>query len=400
MRAMNLSNALVAAGHQVVLWSSAFSHQKKFQRENVGARQRLSDTLEIRLIASPGYKRNVGLGRLWDHAVLARNLKRALRDESDLPDVAFVGYPPIETAAVLVRWLRGRRIPSILDVKDQWPTLFLDPLPNALQPFGRAALAPYSYLAKRAMREATGLTAMAESFLAWSLAYTGRERRDTDAVFPLTSAPWKGSSEQLEVARRAWDARGVHKDPSMVRLSFVGSHMVSAFDFRPIREAAAALAGEGARVQFVICGDGPATPDIKALLAGLPNVVFTGWIDATQIEVLAERTQATLIPYRNIENYTTNLPNKVIDSLRLGLPLLSPLEGEVERLIDGQGVGMRYGSGPMRSLADCIRSLILEPGRGLAMRQNAQALYESKFSYQVVYGAFVKHLERLAAGRP
>ena len=29
MRAINLSNKLVEAGHDVVLWSSAFSHQEK-----------------------------------------------------------------------------------------------------------------------------------------------------------------------------------------------------------------------------------------------------------------------------------------------------------------------------------------------------------------------------------
>ena len=32
MRAMNLANALVAAGHKVVLWSSSFYHQEKRHR--------------------------------------------------------------------------------------------------------------------------------------------------------------------------------------------------------------------------------------------------------------------------------------------------------------------------------------------------------------------------------
>ena len=32
MRAMNLSNTLVALGHEVVLWSSAFFHQEKKHR--------------------------------------------------------------------------------------------------------------------------------------------------------------------------------------------------------------------------------------------------------------------------------------------------------------------------------------------------------------------------------
>ena len=32
MRAMNLANALVDKGHKVILWSSAFYHQKKTHR--------------------------------------------------------------------------------------------------------------------------------------------------------------------------------------------------------------------------------------------------------------------------------------------------------------------------------------------------------------------------------
>ena len=35
MRAMNLANELVKAGHRVILWSSAFSHQAKKHRSRV-----------------------------------------------------------------------------------------------------------------------------------------------------------------------------------------------------------------------------------------------------------------------------------------------------------------------------------------------------------------------------
>ena len=35
MRAMNLANTLVIKGHNVVIWSSAFYHQKKFKELNL-----------------------------------------------------------------------------------------------------------------------------------------------------------------------------------------------------------------------------------------------------------------------------------------------------------------------------------------------------------------------------
>ena len=106
MRAMNLANALVEKGHKVVLWSSGFYHQEKRHRSRSFEKIRINDKLEIRLIPSPGYKRNVSITRLVDHFVLALNLKKQLDLQKVLPDVAFVGYPPIESAFVMTRWLK------------------------------------------------------------------------------------------------------------------------------------------------------------------------------------------------------------------------------------------------------------------------------------------------------
>jgi len=97
----------------------------KRHRSSTQQNIRISDNLEIRLIPSCGYQRNIGVGRLIDHAQLAINLKKMLKQCKDIPDVAFIGYPPIETAAVLTRWLAKRGVPTLLDVKDQWPSLFL-----------------------------------------------------------------------------------------------------------------------------------------------------------------------------------------------------------------------------------------------------------------------------------
>ena len=81
MRAMNLSNALGQAGHKVVLWSSAFYHQEKRHRSTTAQSIKVSDQLKIRLIPSRGYHNHIGVGRLFDHAQLAFNLKKMLNHE-------------------------------------------------------------------------------------------------------------------------------------------------------------------------------------------------------------------------------------------------------------------------------------------------------------------------------
>ena len=398
MRAMNLGNALIASGHQVVLWSSAFFHQEKRHRSKKAERITISEQLEIRLIPSPGYQRNIGLDRLWDHAVLAFNLNRQLQQEETTPDVAFIGYPPIEAAAVMTRWLYMRGVPSILDVKDQWPSFFLDALPKPLRGIGRIALWPYYYLGRRAMREASGLSAMAETFLEWALNFAGRSRGGHDQIFPLTSPSSALSKDGLENARTWWSTQGIKFDADIMRLVFIGSHM-SVFDFQPVREAAQLFAQRNAKVEFVICGDGGFSAELRAMLADLPNVFFPGWVDRAQIETLAEISHAALTPYRNIDNFTTNLPNKVIDSLSLGLPILSPLQGEVANLIETYGVGLRYGTDSGTSLVGCIEALISNQALRQKMSNNARRLYRERFSYETVYGGLVRHLEMLALSR-
>jgi glycosyltransferase involved in cell wall biosynthesis len=393
MRAMNLANALVAAGHRVVLWSSSFYHQEKRHRVLGSERIAVSPALEIRLIASPGYKRNIGLGRLWDHAILARNLARELKKETEVPNVAFIGYPPIETAAVMTRWLAARNIPCMVDVKDQWPSIFIDALPALLKPLGRIALAPYFYYARRAMRDATALSAMAEGFLQWAAGFAGRSVNQLDRVVPLSMPTGQVSPAEVEEAGLWWDQQGIKADGTQ-RICFVGSHS-SAFDMDSVFEAATLMARTGNPCQFIFCGEGMYSLDWREKMAGLTNVFFPGWIDRTKIESLALRSSAALAPYRNSEDFVMSIPNKVIDSLALGLPVLSPLHGEVERLIFDFNIGMSYGAVTGNTLVQCIEYLATNPGLRDEFSMNALQLFEERFSFEMVYGGLVRHLEML-----
>lgn len=82
--------------------------------------------------------------------------------------------------------------------------------------------------------------------------------------------------------------------------------------------------------------------------------------------------------------------------LSLGLPVLCPLQGEVASLIDKYGVGMRYGTDTGKTLYDCLQSLTTDTALQKSMSQNARALYAERFSFEMVYGGLVKHLETLA----
>ncbi|MGI9316902.1 MAG: glycosyltransferase [bacterium] len=398
MRAINLCNKLIQAGHQVNLWSSDFSHQEKQFRGMANLPIELSDNFRIRLIPSWGYKKNIGLERLLDHLLLAVNLKRMLNKETELPDVVFIGYPPIETAYVLSKWLNARKIPILLDIKDQWPIIFVDQLPRIARPFGIFLFWPYFYLARNTMKRASGISSMADGFLKWALDFCGKTKSDNDRVFPLTTPTDQIGDSELRSACQWWDSIGVRNDETK-RLCFVGSFS-PAFNFVSIKEAAQLALDQGANLQFVLCGDGNVVNKTKDMMSGLPNVVFPGWIDRPKIEALASRSIASIAPYYNTQDFMLSIPNKIIDSLALGLPILSPLKGEVEPLIDGFGVGLMYvdeSEAGSDSLYHAIESLVKDKKLQISMSENARNLYNARFSFESVYGALVNHLEHMVA---
>ncbi len=111
----------------------------------------VSEALQVRLIRSCGYRRNIGISRFVDHAQLGLRFGR-IASNAPLPEIAVVGFPPIEIAAAAVGFCRRHGVPSALDVKDLRPDLFEDPAPAPARPPIRTLLAPLHRLAVRAIR--------------------------------------------------------------------------------------------------------------------------------------------------------------------------------------------------------------------------------------------------------
>jgi len=391
MRAMNVTNKLVARGHKVVLWSSAFHHQSKTHRARQYKEITISENIEIRLIPSSGYTSSISISRFYDHCLLAWNLRRFLNTCDDVPDVAFIGYPPIEAAYVMGGWLRTKRVPFLLDVKDQWPNILVESVPRPVRFLARILLAPYYVMGKRSMCRATGVCAHTVEFLNWALTFSNRSRSDNDVVAPLTSPSDVIKPESMIRAQNWWSSQGVVKT-SILRVMFIG-RFSRAFDFDVVFSAASMLREQNIACEFILCGDGDRDEELRSIAEDHDNVRIVGWIDRPAIKALSLISNAMIAPYKSTHDFTISVPNKIIDSLMLGLPILSSLKGEVGTLLNEYNVGFSYRDS--LDLSECISSLIADNELQKSMSDNAKSLYASKFEFDKVYDSLAKHLEQL-----
>jgi glycosyltransferase involved in cell wall biosynthesis len=341
MRAVNLTDTLIERNHKVTLWTSDFNHQTKKHRFGKSQTITLSESYELKIVKSLGYRSNIGLMRLIDHIQLGFNLRKLLKFEQP-PDIAFIGFPPIEVAFVMAKWLRKNNVPYILDVKDMWPEIFLNQFKGKRRLFGLIIFGIHFYMRNQVFKRATGISSITPEFLNWSLSISKRETHRFDSVNYLTAKESKFTDEEIKHSLLWLDEKGVHES-NVVRMTFIGS-VTKSFDFTGIIEAAKRL-----NTQIVIAGDGPELQNLKDISRDCPNIIFLGRISQVTAWVLASQTNYMLAPYSSSEDFDLSIPNKIFDAMMYGKPILSSSKGAGSKFILEFEIGEIYSNEILRS---------------------------------------------------
>lgn len=387
---------LVERGWSVVWWTSNFDHTAKRGRQSGAAPvvYRVGPNYRIVLLPSAGYRRNVSLARVLDHRQVADAFTGAAPGEP-APDVVLCSYPTIELAAAATRFGQRHGVPVLLDVRDLWPDILGEVLPGPLKWLARPILWPYGRQGRRALCAATALTGITEPIVDWACRKAGRQRRSTERAFPLAcTPPERPDVPAVRQAAQRWLERGVGADRFVV--SFFGA-MGEQFDFDTVLAAAQLLEHTYPQVLFVLCGQGRELERLQSHARTHANVMAPGWQGRADLHSLMYRSAAGLAPYFNEHSFTLSVPNKVIEYCSGGLPVLSSLRGETERLLASNDCGLTYAEQDGAALAACIRLLFDDASLRGQLGRNALRLFNERFTAERVYGELIEELGRLAA---
>ncbi len=394
-RAGNIADHLMEAGHHVLWWGSTFDHARKRHEADRDSRVDVSPQLAYRLLHATSYSKNVSVARVVNHWLIGRKFRRYARTEAR-PDVIVCSFPTLDMSYEATRYGRERDVPVVLDIRDLWPRVMLDVVPDWLRGIGRVALTPYFRMAAQACRKATGLLGITPAFVEWGASCAGRDVSELDGSFPLANDTWTPTDAQLTEARGYWHSRGLRESDFVLCLAgSLGTRRL--LDLDAVILAARQLRESCPKCRFVLCGTGDSLEYYRNLARECQNVMLPGWVDRAKIWALLRLASVGLVPYASTYSLVRSYPIKVIEYLSAGLPILSSVEGSLEQLLRRSGCGVTYPNRAPEVLARTISDLAADASRLAEMRRQAIRLYETELHPDKVYGAMVRHIEHVAA---
>lgn len=370
-----LARMLAEAGHEVCWWTTAFDHNHK--RHRYGTDTTLhSDGVRLELIHGPGYSRNVSIKRLYDHHRVAQRF--TLRAEKAArPDIIVSSYPTVELCHAVQQYATRHGIPTIMDIRDLWPDIFVDILPGPLKSMMYLLLQPYFNQSRWTLTKCSSIVAVSEGYLQWGLQRGSKIQSHHDRVFPLA---YEGGDIDPPV-----------NDTEQVTFLFVGTFGTT-YALEPVIRAARELEGNApGRTRFIFCGDGEKRDAWQAEAKGSSNIEFTGWVDRDCLASLLREAHVGLAAYT--QDAPQGIPNKVIEYMSAGLPIVSSLGGETEQLLREGGAGISYSED--KGLVLALHKM-LDPDTRERIARGSHKIYTERFDARKVYAEYIHHIQTIA----
>jgi len=392
-----LALVLEKQGHNVVWWTSTVDHMRKKQRFDTDKYVNLSSNLRLVCLHSILYRKNVSFRRIVNHIGIARKF-RILAMEEEKPDIILCSFPTIELSAEAVRYGTLHDIPVVLDVRDLWPDLFLDSVPQYLRPLARVALTPMFKTAQKAFSRSTAITGVTAEFVDWGLRRAGRKYNQFDRAFPMAYSISIPTKKEILAAEKFWSKYNVEDKAGDFIACFFGT-FGRQFDLDTVIKAARKLQDIENRIKIVLCGSGDNLNKYKRLAKGCKNILFPGWVGQPEIWTLMRIASVGLAPYVSTKNFMLNIANKPIEYMSAGLPVISSSKGALENLLSMHDCGITYQNGDAATLAAILHDLYKNRARLRELSNNALALFKDRFMAEKVYGEMCKYLELIAENK-
>jgi hypothetical protein len=325
-----LANAFADQGHEVLYISSGFLHITKSYRINRHWDKSGTNParVELKLLHTPSYLKNVSMARIWNHIILALKLRSFLNQlpANKLPALIISASPPLIANYFMVRWGKKRKIPVILDIQDYWPEVFKTQL--AYQWFSDILLFPLRKISSFNIKNARAVTSVSQDYLDFYKKNIGDK--------PATVF-------HLGIRTQIFPELPEKKEPNdHLKLIYLGTSQNNTI----IRKFAAYVRNQ---------------KDMSLTMAGMgvlpsgenENVHYEPWIPFNELPVrMLEFDAGLLLTEPGLQ---IAFPNKAFVYFATGLPVISNLAGaEMQKLISENDLGITIDVASEKAFGEAV----------------------------------------------
>jgi glycosyltransferase involved in cell wall biosynthesis len=389
MRAGIIASMLATRKNEVTWWSSTYMHFEKRYYCQCESEFQITQNYRLRLLhSSHGYKKNISFKRILYAKNLEKEFKKAIKKQP-LPDVIYCSWPLIGFAYQSVRFGIEHQIPVVIDIRDFWPDIFIQPFPSVLKCFVKFAIKVL--LEKKVhwtLVNATAIVGVIPKTLEFVKVH-GRQLKPIDHVVNLAYDNSPVATEKRKNSKKYWNSIGISNSKFIV--SFIGTISNRIGDFDLIVEAASKC--KDPDILFVFCGTGSYFDELSRKTKTFHNVILPGYKSKAELQVLMDLSSVGLLAYRNTEDFVDALPNKFGEYLSGGLVILTELRGLSRTLVEKYQCGFFYQNAD--SLLSSIEIIKNNQNLQKQMSLNALELFKQQFDSSKVYGDFCDFIEKL-----
>lgn len=351
---VTFGKTLAACGHDVTWWTSSFSHHFKRQRCDDWQDETICDGFCVRLVPSPRYKRNIGLGRFLRDAVFAYRTWRRGKDCSP-PDLILYAENPLTMGFPGYALGKHHKCSIVYDQMDLWPEFIVNAAPPLLQPLVNILFWPVYARRRMIFRWLDGVIALAKPYLDSVLREIPPDSLPPHLIIynGIDVPGFRRAMKEPLPPQLAAQLTG-----SNIKAVFAGS-LGPSYDILSLIDVAARLEQEGAPLDIYIAGDGPLRPEVEQAAAKLSNLTYFGALPPSQLPGIYAAADIGLNCYTSKSN--VEMPDKFYDYSAAGLAIVNSLNGEVSNHISSVGAGLQYDAGDTNSLYNALRDLASDP---------------------------------------
>ena len=273
------------------------------------------------------------------------------------PQVVLGSSPHLLTGLAALLVAKRYRVPFVLEVRDLWPDTLIDlGLTNPL------VIRPLLMLERLLYKSASHIVPVSNGI---------HTRIRGKGVLPSMLTLIPNAPIQAQAPRRpgrdALRARLGWSDK--VVFIYSGAHGIANALDNVV--AADRLLDTDSRALLVLLGDGPEKPRLMANSADLENLVFLPSVPSSEVQAYIEAANVGIVSLRASGVFEDVIPNKLIDYVIAGLPVVTTVPGESWRMIQKANAGLLAEPGNPGDLAAAIERLARDNDLRQTLANNA-----------------------------